>query len=116
MKTIFTLKGCFGAKLSPDYHNLIREFRLKFEDLQEYSREVLETPISCTWKVHVLTCHVSQWLDEHPVGLGLYAEQTCEGVHSDFLKTQKRFLVDESHPDHAKRLRRAVVDYSSKRL
>ena len=108
--------GCFGIKLHPDYHDLLRNFRAKFEELQNYAREVLEVNVSCTWKIHVLVCHVSQRLDEHPVGLGVFAEQTSESVHADFLKTQKRFLVDETHPDHAKKLRRAVVEYSSKRL
>ena len=72
--------------------------------------------IALTWKVHIMVCHVTQWLDEHPIGLGLFAEQTCESSHHDFKKTQKRFAVSEDHPDHGKKLRRAVVDYSSKRV
>ena len=86
--------------------------------LQDYAAEVLDEGVNVrmSWKIHILTCHVGQWLDEHPVGLGIYAEQTCESAHADFKKTEKRYLVDEANPDHGKRLRRAVVDYSSKRL
>ena len=66
--------------------------------------------------MHILGLHVEQWLDKHPTGLGVYAEQTGEAAHKDFLRTWKRFKVRESHPTHAARLREAVVRYSSKRI
>ena len=83
----------------------------------DYAGEVLEgVEVPVSWKIHILVCHVGQWLDDHPVGLGLYAAQTCESTHADFKKSQKRFAVAESNPDHSSKLKRAVVEYSSKRL
>ena len=111
-------QGCFGRNLDPHYAELIATFRRKFEVLQDHARDVLDDGIqlSTTWKMHILRVHVEQWLDKHPTGLGLYAEQTCEASHRDFIRTEKRFLVAESHPDHGKRMKRALVEYSSRHL
>lgn len=118
LKNIKIHTGCFGKTLDVDYDKLINAFKMKFECLQTYTSEVLEDgiEINTTWKIHILACHVSQWLGEHPVGLGYYAAQTCESTHSDYKKTEKRFLVSEANPDHPKKLLRSVVDYSSRRL
>ena len=104
--------------LCPDYAERIAVFREKYQALRDYANEVLEDGIkvSVPWKMHILGLHVEQWLDKHPTGLGVYAEQTGEAAHKDFLKTWKRFKVRESHRTHAEKLKRAVVHYSSKRL
>ena len=52
----------------------------------------------------------------HPEGLGVYAEQTEEAAHKDFLKTWKRLKVRKTHCAHAERLKRAVVYYCSKQF
>ena len=110
--------GCFGMTLDPRYDELVATFKRKFEDLQEYAHEVLDDGIEIrtSWKVHILVCHLGQWLDRHPRGLGLFCEQTCEATHDDFRKSHKRFKVSEAHPQHGERLCRSVVEYSSRRL
>ena len=57
-----------------------------------------------------------QLLDRHPVGLGVFAEQTSEAAHKDFEKTRKRFAVSESNSTHGAKLLRATVDLSSYRV
>ena len=91
---------------------------MKFEELQNYASDILDDGIEITtsWKIHILVVHVSQWLEDHPVGLGFYAAQTCESAHSDYKKTEKRYAVSEANPDHPTKLKRSVVDYSSRRL
>ena len=66
--------------------------------------------------MHVLGCHVEQWLDKNPVGLAVYCEQTSEAAHKDFQKTLKRFAVAEFNPQHAAKLLKASVDYNSKHM
>ena len=99
-----------------DYAEQIGVFREKFQALRDYASEFLGIKVSVPWKMHILGLHVEQWIDKHPTGLGVYAEQTGEAAHKDFLKTWKRFKVRESHSTHAARLKAAVVRYSSKRL
>ena len=98
------------------YADLIALFREKFTALQEYARDVLNIEVSTTWKIHIIGCHVEQWLDRHPVGLGVFAEQTSEAAHKDFEKTRKRFAVSESNSTHGAKLLRATVDHSSYRV
>ena len=108
--------ACFGRRLDPRYEEIIQSFRTNYEDLRAYALDHLKQKVQCTWKVHILFCHVVQWLREHPVGLGCYAEQTLEACHHSFNKTLKRHSVSESHPKHQARLRRSVVKYNSKRV
>ena len=102
--------------MSPDYAERIATFRCKFKALQDYAKDYLNIQVSTTWKMHVLGCHVEQWLDRHPVGLGVYAEQTSEAAHKDFKKTLKRFAVAETNAVHASKLLKASVDWSSKHM
>ena len=81
--TYIPLQGCFGKNLSPAYADLIASFHEKFIALQEYARDFLNIEVSTTWKIHVISCHVEQWLDRHPVGLGVFAEQMSEASHKD---------------------------------
>ena len=110
------ISGCFGRELCTDYHERIDAFRKRFEELSSYARDVFEVELQLTWKIHIITCHLSQWLDDHPVGLALYSAQTCESAHSDFKKTQKRYLVSEANTAHPSKLMRSVVDYTSRRI
>ena len=102
--------------MSTDYAERIATFRCKFKALQDYAKDDLNIQVSTTWKMHVLGCHVEQWLDRHPVGLGVYAEQTSEAAHKDFKKTLKRFAVAETNAVHASKLLKASVDWSSKHM
>ena len=86
--------------------------------VQEFATEVLndDVDLSLPWKLHIICVHLPQFLERHQTGLSKYAEQCGEAVHADFKKTQRRFNVRESHPEHGKRLRNGIVDYSSRRL
>ena len=113
----FGMGANIGQKTTWNEFEMLRSFFDQPAQPSDYAGEVLEgVEVPVSWKIHILVCHVGQWLDDHPVGLGLYAAQTCESTHADFKSTQKRFAVAEANPDHSTKLKRAVVDYSSKRL
>ncbi len=69
-----------------------------------------------SWKIHILVCHLPDWLDAKAVGMAQYSEQACEATHHDFEGTHKRFKRAVGHDDHGKNLRRSVVEYSSRRI
>ena len=60
--------------LDRSYHDLIDTFRHKFVYLQSYTHEYLDdgVEVGISWKVHALVCHLGQWLDQHPRGLGIF--------------------------------------------
>ena len=106
-----------GAQLAPDYADRIQHFKEKYECLLEFAEDVYpEVSFNVTWKVHVLVAHLPQFLQRYKMGMSAFAEQCTESVHHDFKKTQKRFLVHEDHVDHAQKLKRAMVEYNSRRL
>ena len=59
--------------LDEHYDLLLENFRKRFEELQTYAHEVLKDGIEVktSWKVHVLVCHLGQWLvDKTSTGFG----------------------------------------------
>ena len=109
--------GCFGSALNPSFEDLIEKYRVTYEAVEEYCNDVLDgISIGLPWKVHIIVCHLKQWLANHSEGMSRYSEQAAESTHHDFDKTWKRFKRDESHKDHGKNLRRAAVEYSLRRL
>ena len=68
------------------------------------------------WKVHVIVTHLPLFLKKYQTGMSIYAEQTVEALHADYKKTEKRFLVQEAHVEHGKKLKRSVVEYNSRRI
>ena len=106
-----------GKDLAPDYAERIENFKLKYEILMEYAREVYpDISFNCTWKVHALVVHLPQFLQRYKFGMSVFAEQCLESVHHDYKKTEKRFLVHDDHCDHVKRQKRSLVEYNSRRL
>ena len=106
-----------GKDLAPDYAERIENFKLKYEILMEYAREVYpDISFNCTWKVHALVVHLPQFLQRYKFGMSVFAEQCLESVHHDYKKTEKRFLVHDDHCDHVKRQKRSLVEYDSRRL
>ena len=94
---------------------MIDNFKLKFEALQYFTQTVLpdNVKLHITWKIHCLVVHLPQFLRRGKVGMRIFADRTAEAVHHDFIRTEKRFLVDETHTNHAQQLERAVVEYYS---
>ena len=101
-----------------DFEDRILNFRNKYEILMEHTDIVLPDNVkaSVTWKVHCIVNHLPEFLRKVKTGMSIYSEQTVEACHSDFKKTFKRFKVKESHKNHGNRLKRAVVEYNSRRL
>ena len=109
------MTSCFGNRLDPDYQKYINQFRREYESLQEFALS-RRRKLSVTWKVHLVTAHLGQFLDNVKVGLARYVEQTSEAAHAEIKPVEKRFRVAESNPRHAKQLRSTAVVFSSPRI
>ena len=111
------MTGCFGSHLDENYEELISSFRSKYQSLFEYTKMMFPSvKILVTWKIHALVVHLPQFLRRYQTGMAIFAEQTTEAVHADYKKTEKRFLIQEGHVDHSKRLKRMVIEYNSRRI
>ena len=96
--------SCFGNHLEKDYKTCIAAFKKSYTDLR----------ISITPKVHAVFFHVEQFCDKKGIGLGFFSEQAMESVHYDFLKSSWEMnKVAANHPDHPKKLLRAVCSYNA---
>ena len=102
------VKACFGVQRdeSADIDQLIKE-------LEE---AVLSTGVSITLKIHVILAHIKQSLQlfDNDIGLGLWSEQPGESIHHVFYKYWLKYKVNSmENPSYAKRLKSAVVEFSS---
>lgn len=105
------VSNCFSTReLGPDLDKNLRELQKVIEGL--------DIEISKTLKIHVLVEHLKHCL--HFLGkngLGLWSEQAGESIHREFLKFWERYkinlLEDSTYPT---RLRRAVVEFSSRHI
>ena len=103
--------------MDENYEKLILDFKRKYETLMEYTNSVYpDVKITITWKLHSMVAHLPQFLRHYKTGMSMFAEQCIESAHADYKRTEKRFLVSESHEDHSKRLKRSVTEYNSRRL
>ena len=111
------VSGCFGQSLDPSFHELISSFKTQFLKTQQYVAG-LESNIrlNVTWKVHTLIVHLPQFLEMSGCGLARYSEQCGESVHHIIKKVLARFKLEETHPKHGERFKRAVVEFSTERL
>ena len=89
------------------------------KDITNLRKDIQATGLSETLKLHTIMYHLEDCLDALPnnKGLGFWSEQAGEAVHREFLKHWSKFkinlLTDKSYP---KRLRKAVVEFSSMRI
>ena len=71
-----------------------------------------------TLKFHVLFEHLKNclyFLENN--GLELWSEQAGESVHREFLKTWNRYKIHSMNdPSYSKKLKKAVVEFSSLRI
>ena len=110
-------KGCLGDDLTPDYKERIEHFKRTYELLVEFAHDVHpDVTFNVPWKVHALVCHLPQFLEKYQTGMSCFAEQCVESCHADYKKTEKRFLVNEEHEDHTKRLKRSMAEFNSRRM
>jgi hypothetical protein len=75
-----------------------------------------EVQLNTSWKVHAIVVHLPQFLNRVKCSMARYSEQTSEAIHNKMKATLSRFCVSEEHPDHGKRLLKAVVEFSSERV
>ena len=108
--------SCFSVDLYPSYKEDIRQFREAAAAMIAHAKEVRGKVLKPTWKVHILACHVEPFLEEKQVGLGVFCEQTTEAAHCVMKPTVQRFKRKADHLLHGPRLKRACVDFSSKRV
>ena len=107
--------ACFGVNLDPAYKRELANFKNSFTVLQELCIE-LNTPISFTWKIHILFFHVEPFIDSNNQSLGKFSEQCGEAIHAKFKPTWSRYKRDSNHPEHGEKLKSAVVDFCSRRI
>ena len=110
------VKGCFSLDLAITYRADIDRFNTSVHNLLQHSNEVLKISLNPTWKVHIVVCHLKQFLDEKKVGLGIYCEQTSEAAHSTMKPTIQRFKRKADHELHGPRLKRAASALSAVNL
>ena len=67
-------EACFGKALQPDYIRTFTVLRNSFLSAQEIA-DILGLKLNCTWKVHILFCHVEPFIKFHNCGLSKFAEQ-----------------------------------------
>ena len=95
--------SCFSKKIigDPDKH------------IEEFKNTYLKLNLTISSKIHVIICHLSQYLAHTKRGLGLDSEQSLESCHHDFLGTYKKYAVrsleNSNCPD---KLVRSVCDYN----
>ena len=73
---IFTMlqkveQGYFSIDISSTYQEYIDSFNSEVAALIQYSRKKLHTVINPTWKVHILVCHLKDFLIEKQVSIWL---------------------------------------------
>ena len=108
--------GCFGIDLSDSYEIDINNFNNEVISVIKYSKEKLKIKHNPTWKVHILVCHLTPFLDMKKVGLGIFCEQTSDAALSIIKPTMQRFHRKADHHLHGSRLLRAAGDFSSKNM
>ena len=106
------VEGCFSKDLNPNIQSLMNMLKDSFLNLQEYGKE-FDFNLTCTWKIHILFCHVAPFCLNVGCGLARYAEQTGEAIHEKFKPTWQRYKVDKNNPQHGKKLLAAVLNFSS---
>ena len=59
--------GCFSSDLSSTFIEDIDSFDSDVAALIPYSKKKLHTDVNPTWKVHILVCHLKDFLIEKQV-------------------------------------------------
>ena len=52
----------FGWELKEGWEGTIALYKSMFSELQVYCNTVLAVPLSCTWKIHMITAHLQPFL------------------------------------------------------
>ena len=88
------------------------------EKISVFSSSYRSLGISIPLKVHVLECHLEEFLELKGgvYGAGFWSEQAPESAHREFEKEWENNRVIETHPDYLKKLVTQVVRFNGKHL
>ena len=104
------VKDCFSTRIVS---------KTLSEDIKELNRLFEGTELNETLKIHVVLHHLEHCLDhvDGNRGLGMVSEQAGESIHRVFLTYWNRYKINlVSDPSYPERLKRAVVEFSSRHL
>lgn len=88
-------------------------------DLKKFKNDFAATGVSETLKIHIITDHLKQSIQYlgQEYGLVFWSEQAGESIHSYFLKTWIKYMInDMTNPNYSKQLLKAAIEFSSKNL
>ena len=90
----------FSLELKNGWENTISLYTSMFSELQVYSEATLGLHLTCTWKIHIICCHLSPFLSKVQCGMANYSEQTGESIHARLKPILKRDKRKEMHKEH----------------
>ena len=102
------VESSFGQRLQEGYET----------DIDQFSRAYLDLHVSVTLKVHIVICHLKEFLrlKGGVAGLGFFSEQAMESCHHSFKTEWERNKVFWDHPNCGEKLHQTVVRVNSKNL
>ena len=106
----------FGWELKEGWEGTIALYKSMFSELQVYCNTVLAVPLSCTWKIHMITAHLQPFLSLAGCGLACYAEHKGESIHFHMKPVISHYRRKSCHLEHGQRQLNAVVEFSSNNL
>ena len=122
---------CFGWELGEGWESAITTYSNMFGELQQYAILDLGMEIRCTWKIHIIICHLQTFLSrvshkylikhtyciiQVQCGMARFAEQTGESIHARFKPVLRNHKRKAGHPEHGTRQQKAVVEFSSNNI
>lgn len=98
------MDACFGYSLDPSYESKLTKFKETYQALD----------ISTTTKVHIMFCHVAEFIGKSQKPLGHFCEQVVEQCHSKFDRLFNSYRIkDINHPNYIDHLFRAVMHFNA---
>ena len=104
-----------GWFLKDDFEEAIVNFKTSYQYLQQKLSSNGHT-LTISWKIHIIFYHLVTFINSHKSSLGCYSEQCGEAIHSKFKPTCQRFKRNKEHPEYSDKIKRAIVDFNSKRI
>ena len=90
--------SCFGNPFEPGYERTFTLLKNSFLSAQQVA-DIVGHKLNCTWKIHILLCHVVPFVKYHKCGLSKFAEQNGEAIRAKFKPTWSRFKRQSEHPE-----------------
>ena len=100
----------FGNNLVSGWKKSLQDFEFSYKKIPDITKPL---------KVHVLTAHVSDFIEQYgkSKALGFYSEQTGEAVHQKFESIFSKYAIKNIYCDkYGQNLYKAVVEFSSSHI